>query len=58
MHLYHVGHADIEEVWKSRDLRRAAIGARPAFSAGLGVSRIHDGESRWLIEVVRKDVGR
>jgi hypothetical protein len=44
--------------WKSRDLRRAAIVARLVFSAGPGVSRIHDGESRRLIEVVRKDVGR
>jgi hypothetical protein len=34
------------------------IAARLVFSAGPGVSRIHDGESRRLIEVVRKDVGR
>src|SRR4051794_9454678 len=34
---------------------RAAIADRLVFSAGPGVSRIHDGESRRLIEAVRKD---
>ena len=38
-------------------VRRVAIAARLVFSAKPGVSRIHDGESRRLIEVVRKDVG-
>jgi hypothetical protein len=50
---YHVEHPDIEGVWKSGDLRLAAIAAKPVFSAGPGVSRIHDGESRRLIEAVR-----
>ena len=48
----------IEGVWKSGDLRLAAIAARLVFSARPGVSRIHGGKLRRLIEVVRKDVGR
>ena len=37
---------------------RSPIAARLVFSSGPGGSRIHDGESRRSIEVVRKDVGR
>jgi hypothetical protein len=47
-----------KEYWKSGERRRAAIAARLVFSAGPGVSRIHDGELRRLIEEIRKDVGR
>ena len=43
---------------ETSDEPRSPIAARLVFSAGPGVSRIHDGESCRLIEVVRKDVGR
>ena len=47
-----------KEFGRVESLRRAAIVARLVFSAGPSVSRIHDGELRWLIEVVGKEVGR